>query len=475
MAMPLEQFQINSTPRPHTMKSSIALVAALAIASLHPSARAQWESVGSGITSTQRSIFNISAVDEDVVWAIAIRQNTFVAYDFCRTSNGGTDWIAGLLPDTIGSYYPVHIEALSAQTAWITMVHLPEQDRARLFKTDNGGLDWHERTGAFSAPGISFTAVHFFTADEAIAFGSPGTGDPSVDSLRIFRTVDGGEAWTRIPVHQLPQPLTGEGVWVHGANSYESKGDTLWFVTRASRVFRTTDRGATWSAFDAGISGNGNYPGLASIAFEDHLRGITTTALPSQAARTTDGGGTWTPITIPSTPRAGDIEHIPGTEGTYIVHQDWFDGSFTSNTYLHTRNSGDTWDTLTFTPAIKVVKFLSPTVGFGGGKVNTSDNGGVYRWTGDFMTGMQDHISKAEVHIYPNPVADQLTISLPNDQPLSAALSLELLNGPGQVVQRVPLRSSTTIIPMADLPRGLYHCRLRNGPVVQSAGRVVKE
>ncbi|MEO8588409.1 MAG: YCF48-related protein [Flavobacteriales bacterium] len=443
----------------------------------HPTtARAQWESTGSGISASQRTIFNISAVDENVLWAITLKLTSGIAYEFCRSTNGGTDWTAGLLPDTIGSYYPLYIQALNDQTAWVVMVRLPLQDRVRLFKTDNGGTDWYERTGDFNVPDAGFAALHFFNSDEGIAFGSPGTGDASVDSLRIYRTVDGGDDWTRIPVSALPPPLAGEGVWVYGANSYEAKGDTLWFVTRASRVFRSTDRGATWEAFDVGISGNANSPGLSSVAFQNHMQGIATSYSPSQAATTADGGETWTPIAIPSTPLAADIEYIPGTVATYIVHQDWFDGSFTTNKFLRTRNGGDTWDTLTFSPAIKVVKFLSASIGFGGSKIILPDSGGVYKWTGDIAASVHDVVqSDPALELFPNPALGQVTVRLPEHTPLPAVLTLELFNGLGQAVKRVPLRSRLTDIQLDDLSSGPYFYQLQDGEQVLRAGILMKE
>ena len=93
-------------------------------------------------------------------------------------------------------------------------------------------------------------------APGGISFGSPGTGNASVDSLRIYRTQDGGSSWNRIPAANLPAPLAGEGVWIYSGNGlYDSRGDTLWFGTRSGRVFRTVDRGQTWAAFGTGLVG----------------------------------------------------------------------------------------------------------------------------------------------------------------------------------------------------------------------------
>ena len=164
------------------------------------------------------------------------------AFDFTVTTDGGNAWNAGTLPN-LGSYYPGQVHAVDAQTAWALMINTPQQDRIKILKTTDGGANWQEQPGEFNTSGYAFAGLHFFNANEGIGFGSPGTGNASVDSLRIYRTADGGDTWTRIPAGELPAPGAAEGQWVYGDNRYEAKGDTLWFCTRASRVFRTTDKG----------------------------------------------------------------------------------------------------------------------------------------------------------------------------------------------------------------------------------------
>ena len=447
---------------------------------IHTTVMAQWQNIGSGIFNPSRNVFSISAVNENVVWAVATHTSFQNSFDYTLTTDGGVTWNAGLLPDTIGDYYPGHIFALNDQTAWVIMINLPQQDRIRIFKTSNGGNAWQEQTGEFNTSGIAFAALHFFNANEGIGFGSPGTGDPAVDSLRIYRTSDGGNSWLRISAASLPLPLANEGVWVNGDNRYESKGDTLWFVTRASRVFRTTDRGLTWLAFSAGISGDINYPGLASIAFQNSIQGIVTTHLPSQAARTSDGGETWVQIPIPSSPPAADIEYIPGTNASYLIHEDWFDGSLTTTNYLKTHNGGDTWDTLSFSPSIKVIKFLSPTVGFGGSQIFSSDSGGIYKWIGNFSDSIFSSINIAPqenlaVNVYPNPAKNNVVIKLSDNISLQNNLSLNLFNSFGQSVKRISIYSKLTNIDLNELSSGLYFYHLQDKQNIFHVGKVIKE
>lgn len=439
---------------------------------------AQWQDVGSGIASSPRGIFSISAASEEVVWAVATHPSFTSSYDFTVSFDGGITWNGGLLPSSIGNYLPGAIHAIDAQTAWVIMIGLPLQNKIKLFKTNNSGLSWQEQTGEFNNTGFAFAALHFFNANEGIGFGSPGTGNNSVDSLRIYRTNDGGDNWTRISAGTLPAPLAGEGVWVYGNNRYEAKGDTLWFYTRAARVFRTTDKGLTWQAFDAGISGNSEYPGIASIAFQNSMQGIVTACGPNQAATTNDGGETWTPIAIPSTPLAADTEYVPGTIATYVINQGYLNDTPNSQ-YLITKDGGATWTTVSYSPAIPVVQFVSPTVGYAGGDIDPPVSGGIYKWTGDLSDTITSVINIVQTNsvadLYPNPAKDKLVVQLSDELSLQSNLTLNLFTVLGQTVKQVAIHSKLTNVEVSDLPTGLYFYELRDKQTVLKTGKMIKE
>lgn len=454
-------------------QDNICLIALVFIC--HTSSWAQWENLGSGISSSPHSIFSISAVNEEVVWAVSYNSATGVSYDYTRTIDGGITWKAGLLNDSIGNYYPISIHAIDAQTAWIVMLSTPRQDVMRIFKTNNGGDSWIEQVGGFNTEGFASPILHFFNENEGICFGSPGTGISSIDSLRIYRTQTGGEEWTRISSEMLPAMMPKEGIWIYGDNKYESKGDTLWFGTRASRIFRTTDRGRSWQAFPTGISGNSENPGLASVAFQDAQNGIATTYFPSQSAKTHDGGETWTKITMPSTPRASDIEYVPGTFATYIVNEGYLNESSTSKILL-THDHGQTWETQIFSHKMFVLKFLSPTVGFGGGNLlGGPDMGGMYRWTGNFTTTSSENlILKHWFDVYPNPVKDKLFIQFDTDISFLSHLKLSIYDLLGKCILRMNLDSNLSEIDMNNFTNGIYIYTLSDQDKIMHSGKLIK-
>lgn len=448
----------------------VVLIPALALTTV---LNAQWQNLGSGISNTPRKIFSISAVDENIVWAVAYDPSGAAAYDFTMTTDGGTSWNVGTLPD-VGAYYPGEIHAVDGQTAWALMINTPQQDRVKILKTTDGGANWQDQPGEFNTAGFAFACLHFFDANEGIGFGSPGTGDGSVDSLRIYRTADGGTNWSRIPAGTLPAPEAAEGQWVYGDNRYETLGDTLWFGTRAGRVFRTTDKGTTWQAFNTGLMGSTNYPGVASIAFENDLHGIATSYGFSQAVRTEDGGETWTPITMPNSPPAGDIEFVPGTTGTYFVNRGYLSTGSSSSTYLFTQDSGDSWESVTFNPALPVIEFLSPTVGFAGGNITSPTEGGIYEWNG--VVGIHNDAADLAscLRAVPNPTSGNITLQVP---PPLRALLVKVLDTTGRavLVQPITAIAAQHTMDVSTLRDGLYlvQVELSNGNKLTE--RIVKE
>ena len=451
------------------MKHALLLCSTILATALH----AQWQNLGTGITNTPRKIFSLSAVDENTVWAVAYDPSGAAAYDFTMTTDGGTVWNAGTLPG-VGAYYPGQIHAFDDQTAWALMIKTPQQDRIKVLKTTDGGANWADQSGEFNTSGFAFACLHFFNANEGIGFGSPGTGDASVDSLRIYRTTDGGDVWTRIPAGSLPVPAVDEGQWVYGDNRYEAKGDTLWFCTRAGRVFRTTDKGLSWQAFSTGLMGSLDYPGLASVAFENEINGIVTSYSPSQAARTNDGGETWTLLTMPPAPPAGDIEHVPGTASTYFVNEGYLNPSNSSSAYLITHDAGDTWEAVTFTPGVQVIHFLSPTIGFGGGIINSPTQGGIYEWVGGHVGFHEPTANVPELMVFPNP--SDGTIILIVDQ-RSALVDVQVMDATGRVVWSEQLAASNGRVgvhALGMLPPGCYVVRAHEGFRTRQAPLIIR-
>lgn len=68
---------------------------------------------------------------------------------------------------------------------------------------------------------------------------------------------------------------------------------------------------------------------------------------------------------------------------------------------------------------------------------------------------------KSAMNTYPNPAQEQLNIELQLFENQSA--QLEIINLVGKVVVRTKLCNSTNTVSIAELPKGMYLCRVQNG------------
>src|SRR5205085_804549 len=107
--------------------------------------------------------------------------------------------------------------------------------------------------------------------------------------------------------------------------------DNAWIATGGgvtARVFRSTDRGRTWTVAETPIhSGDKGAAGIFSIAFTDARNGIVVGGNYSQprtafanVALTRDGGLTWR-VPVGSTPPGylSAVAYVPGTNARTLV------------------------------------------------------------------------------------------------------------------------------------------------------------
>ncbi len=213
--------------------------AALAATLISPAAlRAQWTPQASGTTASFRGL---SIVDDTTLWASGTR-GTFV-----WTTDGGATWHAGQVPGA-ASLDLRAVHAVSIDTAYVMV---SAQDTARIYKTTDRGQHWtiqynDESKGAF------LDAIAFFDSRHGLALGDPVGG-----RFVVLETLDGGAHWSRIPDAGLPPSLAGEGAFAASGTSLVVCGPhDVWFGTggaSASRVFRSTDSGRTWSVSETPV------------------------------------------------------------------------------------------------------------------------------------------------------------------------------------------------------------------------------
>jgi photosystem II stability/assembly factor-like uncharacterized protein len=247
----------------------------------------RYEEQASGTTSRLRGV---SAVDENVVWASGAG-GTFV-----RTTDGGKTWRAGTVPGATDlDFRDVH--GVDRNTAYL--LSIGEGDNSRIYKTTDGGASWT----------IQFTNTHPSGFFDGIAFWDANTGlafsDPVDGRILIVRTEDGGATWNEVPRANIPPALPGEaGFAASGSSIVATQPGYAWIGTGGgpkARVFRSSDRGLTWSVADTPVAAGTGSAGIFSLHFIGSQQGYAVGGdyqkereANANFAVTNDGGRTWT-------------------------------------------------------------------------------------------------------------------------------------------------------------------------------------
>jgi photosystem II stability/assembly factor-like uncharacterized protein len=411
-------------------------------------------SLGTGIDVTPRQVFSISVPDDNTVWAVTWDNINFnPVFEFTKTTDGGQTWVTGTL-DIDATHYAAQIYAHDDTKAWLCTTDFTT---GYLYKTSDGGQTWIQQTTAFNTVNEIPIGIHFFNDESGIVFGAPGQ-DFFDNQIKIYTTMDGGDTWTKIPTSELPDQLPGEGITDELGNGiFSVVGNNIWFPTTMNRVFRSQDMGNTWEVFDNDLSGAFSYEESVSIAMKDSLNGIIISNGPNEAVRTTDGGESWETITMNLPTQGilelGQINYIPGTPGTYLIHDSWDD---VSTIAYFTEDGGDSWETIETGANLSCSVFLNPSTGYGGGDLADSENGGIYKWEGDELVSSRDIMdSEEEIKLFPVPASNYLNIELPqNSSPES--ITIKDYSGKTYFTQGIPTGDSDFSFNIEGLPTGFY-------------------
>lgn len=161
-------------------------------------------------------------------------------------------------------------------------------DQGRIYRSDDGGTAWTEQP---SGTDVSLFRVQFVNANTGWIVGALG---------KLLKTTNGGSTWTAVN--------SGTSETLRGVSMVNAT--TGWVVGDADVVLKTTDGGTTWTSQPTGMA----MPWW-SVSFISGTNGWLGGG--GAVARTTDGGATWTVQTASLV--SGGMERSMGFYDTRFV------------------------------------------------------------------------------------------------------------------------------------------------------------
>ncbi|MEM6631255.1 MAG: YCF48-related protein [Bacteroidota bacterium] len=368
----------------------------------------QFEGQAGGVIPDGSTLFDIDAVDEEVILGVANENSAFtfpVRADhspaIIKSVDGGETWTY-IVAEEITGFISYDIFAFNQDTIWISAQNfdtIPGSPRA-LYASFDGGDTWEEKVSDIAA-GVW---VHFFDSHEGIV----------INADFILRTLDGGNTWNPLDSAALPPFDSTEFTGIYnGTNSLETQGDNLWFGTTLGRVYKSRDRGVTWEAIQVVPDSSA---AISTLAFKDSLNGMAALDLPGfsfpftlMIAQTSDGGNTWS-LLPPFAARVSSLEYIPGTENSYMAS-----GRF-AQFAAYTNDGGNSWVYLPDVAEFDGIDFINPSTGWAANKTSESSFWDpILQYTGESFPAISVSNSSVlednGIEVYPNPVVDRLTVS----------------------------------------------------------------
>jgi subtilisin family serine protease len=392
------------------------------------------------------TITDISRPNFQTGWAVGrsgVRDIPF------RSTDGGGFWLSA---DGNGFPFGRGVTCISSFTTIMAAVGTaPSSALAEVYTTTDGGVNWSAASVSDITGALNW--IHLYNIRVGMLQGNPKNG-----IWGIARSSDGGRSW--LPIANSVAAEEGEKGW---PGSYDSVGDTLWFGSNKYRIYRSVDRGMTWSSFPT--------PGMNSvdISFADGRRGVALFALrfgygEHMLATTRNGGESWRRVT--------SIEVNSARAGVYMERGGTRLWLLQGAAVYVSSDHGETWRAQAIPQG-----FMGSTMAGVSSETYTDVNAGhqnMYRYRSRFQ---RHTISSAPPvagtddfridYLYPNPVTGGSSV-LGFTVGATASVRVELYDNLGRlhrVVLDARLSSGThsVRIDTAEMAPGSYHVRVHQG------------
>ena len=440
----------------------------------------RWIEQSSGFQTPLRMVSYISAVDENVAWAIprdGIYEWGTEIQEFTRTSDGGSTWTAGTIPDCEG-LWALMVYAISEMKAYIPMFRSSGTKPKGIYVTMDGGSTWNRQvTASFSSPYSFPVCVHFFNENDGFCLGDPIFQDGGWE-FEIYTTTDAGVNWVALPAENKPNPLSSQE---ESGPIYSAVNDTIWFGTSKGRIFKSVDKGYNWTvATVPGMEEHWTTPvfrtGSHGLVHNFVMQYDLIVNGPGAIYETFDSGETWTPI-IPQGPMYWtDLAYVPGTENMWVStggHIAFEHGA------SYSTDGGHTWTAYPGTEGTKFrqMAWVNENCGWAGGYSLNDTVGGMYKFSVDTLNTVipVNELKETKVKVFPNPLTASTTIQY--DLKQSSTVQITIFNSQGkllEVIRQTQSQGTQQVTWNAEVfPPGVYCFTLQTGDHVASGKMVV--
>jgi len=380
--------------------------------------------------------------------------NSFNNYLFKVTTNGGTNWQSVPFPDSLAYLQSILFRSYDTGFVVGSYYDADTNSMCAIYKTTNNGKTW-KRSKIDRIPGLIYK-ISFPNDSIGYACGYSKTAHPHVIQPLILKTVDYGETWEKVDAlwyddstYQYIKDYVFEISFIDPLTGY-----AILSIDGYSVYFITENGGKLWKTTEFGLKSSGNC--FYRINDSTWLIGAK-----FRIYRTTDRGTTWTSAGVPSGNSAA-MSFYNNTFGMSVPgSRVYFQGY---NRIQRTYDSGKTWeiaDSGINYIGLSAISVASPTVaycaGLGGSIYKTIDGGGptiiIPSTDVEFAEGGKSFT------VVPNPATSAIKLTYEASRQEQQLVVSDLL---GNMVQEATLPAGTTetTLNLSQLPTGTYICRL---------------
>lgn len=213
---------------------------------------------------------------------------------------------------------------------------------------------------------VFYDSMQFWNNEEGIAIG-----DPITDRLSVLKTNDGGKTWNKLPDSKLPIVFEGEAHFAASNTNIIVKGDNTWIVSggKKSRVFYSSDKGNSWSAYETPIVQGKQMTGIFTADFYDAKNGFISggnyellNQNSENKAVTEDGGKTWKLVADNKAfGYASCVQYVPKSNGKGIV-------TVGASGIYYSADGGVNWVQFSKDPGLYTIRFVDETTAIAAGR-----------------------------------------------------------------------------------------------------------